>query len=259
MTTLTNCPHCGKPLVQSATYLQPRALALLRLIADMAKPEVEVRDVAAAAGRSAEGSFDRRLTGLRKRGLIERQRATESGHILAGCKGSSDDVASRASATRWVIAAPGRTTRGRGNDIRWQAIDRLRLGVPMDGVTPQGMRYKVWRSNKDKGLHLLCGEGPEAFNALPIPIRHLGPWIGSKEGDVGRLRLPFRLLMNEQGFVVIHAHVSKLQLETEEVRNPPNVDCPQCKGTGRVPIHHGLRDKECPRCGGRGWVKATGR
>jgi hypothetical protein len=31
------------------------------------------------------------------------------------------------------------------------------------------------------------------------------------------------------------------------------------KGTGRVPMHHGLRDKECPRCGVRGWIKASGR
>jgi len=23
-----------------------------------------------------------------------------------------------------------------------------------------------------------------------------------------------------------------------------------------APMHHGLRDKECPRCGGRGWIKA---
>jgi hypothetical protein len=29
------------------------------------------------------------------------------------------------------------------------------------------MRYKIWRSNKDKELHLLCGEGPAAFDALP--------------------------------------------------------------------------------------------
>jgi hypothetical protein len=21
-----------------------------------------------------------------------------------------------------------------------------------------------------------------------------------------------------------------------------------------VPMHHGLRDKECPRCAGRGWI-----
>jgi hypothetical protein len=27
-------------------------------------------------------------------------------------------------------------------------------------------------------------------------------------------------------------------------------------GSGRVRMHHGLRDKECPRCGGRGWIRA---
>jgi hypothetical protein len=106
---------------------------------------------------------------------------------------------------------------------------------------------------------VLCPEGVGEFNALPTAIRHLGPWTGSREGDVDRLRLPLRILLSEQGFVVIHQHVSKLQLETDEVRHPPNTDCPQCKGTGRVPMHHGLRDKECPRCGGRGWTKATGR
>jgi hypothetical protein len=120
------------------------------------------------------------------------------------------------------------------------------------------VRYKVWRSNKDKELLLLCAEGAGAFNALPTAIRHLGPWTGRREGDVDRLRLPLRILLNEQGFVLIHQHVSKLQLETDEVRHPPNIDCPQCKGTGRLPMHHGLRDKECLRCGGRGWVKATG-
>jgi hypothetical protein len=65
------------------------------------------------------------------------------------------------------------------------------------------MRYKIWRSNKDKELHLLCREGSEAFEALPAAIRGLGPWTGSKEGDVDRLRLPYRLMLAEQGFVVI--------------------------------------------------------
>jgi len=67
------------------------------------------------------------------------------------------------------------------------------------------MRYKVWRSNRDKSLHLLCAEGSGAFNALPAAIRHLGPWTGGAEGDVNRLRLPYRVLLGEQGFVVIHA------------------------------------------------------
>jgi hypothetical protein len=56
---------------------------------------------------------------------------------------------------------------------------------------PCPMRYKVWRSNKDKSLHLLCGEGTAAFNALPAAIRHLGPWSGGAEDDVNRLRLPY--------------------------------------------------------------------
>jgi hypothetical protein len=32
------------------------------------------------------------------------------------------------------------------------------------------VRYKVWRSNKDKRLHLLCAEGAEAFEALPAAV-----------------------------------------------------------------------------------------
>jgi hypothetical protein len=46
------------------------------------------------------------------------------------------------------------------------------------------MRYKTWRSNKDKEVHLLCAEGADAFEALPPAIRNLGPWTGSREGEV---------------------------------------------------------------------------
>ena len=75
------------------------------------------------------------------------------------------------------------------------------------------MRYKCWRSRKDTHLHLMCAEGSEGFEALPVAIRNLGPWTGGPEGDVERLRLPYRAMLGEQGFVVIHAHVSKLDLE----------------------------------------------
>src|SRR5262245_2932592 len=34
--------------------------------------------------------------------------------------------------------------------------------------------FPLWRSNKDKELHLLCAEGGDAFEALPTAIRNLG-------------------------------------------------------------------------------------
>src|SRR6476646_5620289 len=74
-------------------------------------------------------------------------------------------------------------------------------------------RYKAWRSNTDKSVHLVCREGTDAFEALPAAIRHLGPWTGSKEGEVAKLRLAYRMLIEEQGFALVYAHVNKLQLE----------------------------------------------
>jgi hypothetical protein len=38
------------------------------------------------------------------------------------------------------------------------------------------VRYKVWRSNKDKELHLICAEGTEAFESLPVAIRK-AKWV----------------------------------------------------------------------------------
>jgi len=37
--------------------------------------------------------------------------------------------------------------------------------------------------------------------------------MGSKEGEAAHLRLPLRALLGDQGFDIIHAHVSKLNLE----------------------------------------------
>jgi hypothetical protein len=104
------------------------------------------------------------------------------------------------------------------------------------------MRYKVWRSRSDNELHLICGEGSDSFEALPVRIRNLGPWAGSKEGGAKDLRLPFRLMLAEQGFAVVHCHVSRLQLESQELRTVvENRSCPDCDGTGNVPMHGGLR------------------
>jgi len=96
------------------------------------------------------------------------------------------------------------------------------------------VHYKVWRSNKDKELHLICGEGLAAFNALPAAMRHLGPWAGAHEGEVDRLRLPYRTMLAEQGFAIICAHETKLPLESAKgvhALHPTNTDCATCKGT----------------------------
>ena len=117
-------------------------------------------------------------------------------------------------------------------------------------------RFKCWRSVRDKFLHVLCGEGSEAFEALPASIRGLGPWQGSKEGEIADLRLPLRLLLAEQAFVIVHEHVSKLDLEARRAIQSAvdNRSCPDCNGTGNVAQHGGLRQKNCRRCGGRGWL-----
>jgi hypothetical protein len=80
-------------------------------------------------------------------------------------------------------------------------------------------RYKCWRSVRDKHIHLLCHEGSAAFDSLSPPIQELGPWQGSKEGAIADLRLPYRLLLAEQQFVIIHRHVSQLD------RRRANCDC----------------------------------
>ena len=49
-------------------------------------------------------------------------------------------------------------------------------------------RYKVWRSGPEPELHVIVYEGAE----LPRGISSLGPWLGSREGEIanGRKRLP---------------------------------------------------------------------
>ena len=80
-------------------------------------------------------------------------------------------------------------------------------------------RYKCWRANgnEDRGdpnglIHVLCHEG-EAFEMLPARIRRLGPWIGSREGEIANLKPHYRMLLVEQGFVVLYIRPTKLQPE----------------------------------------------
>ena len=73
-----------------------------------------------------------------------------------------------------------------------------------------------------------------------------------------RLRLPYRSMLTEQGFTIVYAHITKLNLEAPT--GPPvlrgQAECPDCKGSGEVDQHGGLRKKACWRCAGRGWIKA---
>ena len=87
----------------------------------------------------------------------------------------------------------------------------------------------------------------EAFESLLVAIRNLGPWTGDREGKIDRLRLPYRMLLNEQKFVVIHALVSELENVTSvRALHPANTDCPECKGKGEVPQHGGLSRRPVP-------------
>ena len=61
---------------------------------------------------------------------------------------------------------------------------------------------------------------------------------------MGRLRFPLRSPLVDQGFVIVYAHVSKLDIENKigsHGLHPASVECPDCKGTGQVDQHVELR------------------
>ena len=73
------------------------------------------------------------------------------------------------------------------------------------------MQYKCWRSWPTVELHLICHEA--GFDSLPDKVRQLGPWTGSREGDLQDLKPHYRRLLAEQGFVIICCKPSALRLE----------------------------------------------
>jgi hypothetical protein len=60
-------------------------------------------------------------------------------------------------------------------------------------------RYKAWRSGPDAELHVIVYEGAE----LPFGISSLGPWLGSKEGEVANMKPHSRAMLEDTGFVVV--------------------------------------------------------
>jgi len=112
-------------------------------------------------------------------------------------------------------------------------------------------------SSVERYNHFLCQERSAAFEALPSAVKNIWPRTGGPEGEVDQLCLSYRSMLAEQAFVAIYAHVSKLELEAPAgVRGPlaDNAECPQRKVLGAWRCI--ARDKECPRCGGRGWTKS---
>jgi hypothetical protein len=64
------------------------------------------------------------------------------------------------------------------------------------------MRYKTWRSHRDKEIQLICAE--EGFDALPELIRKLGPWTGASDGAIDDLKPHYRTQLDGQGFALVY-------------------------------------------------------
>jgi len=81
-----------------------------------------------------------------------------------------------------------------GWHVRMVNDPQLAVLVTIDGAEfPRFVRDEVsiiGVFDEDKHIHLLCGEGAEAFNAVPSSIRHLGPWSGGAEGEINRCSCP---------------------------------------------------------------------
>ena len=71
-------------------------------------------------------------------------------------------------------------------------------------------RYKAWRSGWQPELHVIVYEGAE----LPWGISSLGPWLGSKEGEVANLKPHYRAMLEDTGFVVVRRRA--VEFKTEE-------------------------------------------
>jgi len=63
------------------------------------------------------------------------------------------------------------------------------------------MRYKVMRSIKDPGLHVLL-PNPSRYK-VPEEILRFGPWRHVAVGDVLRLKLEDRLSLARHGYVLV--------------------------------------------------------
>jgi hypothetical protein len=70
-------------------------------------------------------------------------------------------------------------------------------------------RYKAWRSGPEPELHVIVYEGAE----LPPGISSLGPWLGSKEGEVANMKPHYRAMLQDVGFVVVRRRAVEFSVE----------------------------------------------
>jgi hypothetical protein len=68
------------------------------------------------------------------------------------------------------------------------------------------MRYEAVRSNTDKSLHVIFNDG--TFEDLPHRVRQLGPWQGLTGGETEMLKPHYRLMLAEQGFVLVYQRLA---------------------------------------------------
>ena len=73
------------------------------------------------------------------------------------------------------------------------------------------MRYEAARSNTDKSLHIICNDG--MFESLPHCVRSLGPWQGLTGGAIETLKPHYRMLLAEQGFVIVYQNLAAFSLQ----------------------------------------------
>lgn len=77
-------------------------------------------------------------------------------------------------------------------------------------------RVTVLRSVKASSVHLVHVEG--AFDALPDPIRQMGPWTRLDDFELSGLRPALRAMLASQAFVVSEAHVMEIMKRLLAVR-----------------------------------------
>ena len=70
-------------------------------------------------------------------------------------------------------------------------------------------RYKVWRSGPEPELHVIVYEGAE----LPRGISSLGPWLGSREGEIANMKPHYRAMLEDTGFVVVRRRAVEFKTE----------------------------------------------